>query len=57
MIANTNSSDDTLSDIMRDLKKFRSKAIIDFKQTGAESRRHWLLKLFTRGENNFQVWQ
>jgi REP element-mobilizing transposase RayT len=57
MIANSNQPDHGLSDIMRDFKKFTSKAMIDCIQTISESRREWLLRLFSRGENTFQVWQ
>jgi REP element-mobilizing transposase RayT len=57
MIANTNNAEIRLSDVMRDFKKFTSKAIIRFLQPPAESRRDWLLKLFSVGKNNFQVWQ
>ena len=57
MIATSNKDGTSLSDIMRDFKKFSSKEIIDAIQTIGESRKEWLLKLFGRGENAFQVWQ
>ena len=57
MIANSNKPDASLSDIMRDFKKFTSKAIIDCIQTTLESRKEWLIKLFAHGEGAFQVWQ
>jgi len=53
---------DNLSGILRDFKKFTSKAIVDAIKEGPESRREWLLNLFWRaGKNNhkitnFKVW-
>lgn len=52
-----------LSDILRDFKKFTSKAIIETIKEIPESRREWLLNLFWyAGKNNkkiknFKVWQ
>jgi len=52
-----------LSDILRDFKKFTSKAIIDAIKENPESRKDWLLNLFWyAGKNNdkiknFKVWQ
>ena len=52
-----------LSDILRDLKKFTSKAIIDAIKENPESRKDLLLNLFWyAGKNNdkiknFKVWQ
>jgi len=53
---------DNLSDVIRDLKKFTSKKIIDAIQTEAESRRNWMMNLFsfeaknhTRNKN-YQFW-
>ncbi|GAA4010836.1 transposase [Hymenobacter fastidiosus] len=54
----------SLSDLVRDFKKFTSQAIFrEIQQSPRESRQGWLLWLFTReGERNpnnlhFQVWQ
>ena len=55
--------EDSLSDILRDFKKYTSKAIIDARNEIPESRREWLLNLFCyAGKNNkkiknFKVWQ
>lgn len=55
--------EDNLSNILRDFKKFTSKAIIDVIKEEPESRREWLLNLFWyAGKNdkkikNFKVWQ
>jgi putative transposase len=55
--------EDSLSDILRDFKKFTSKAIIETIKEIPESRREWLLNLFWyAGKNNkkiknFKVWQ
>ena len=55
--------EDNLSDILRDFKKFTSKAIISNIKEVPESRREWLLNLFWyAGKNNkkikyFKVWQ
>jgi putative transposase len=57
------SGEDTLSDILRDFKKFTSKTIIDTIKEIPESRRDWMLNLFWyAGKNNnkikyFKVWQ
>lgn len=57
------SEDGNLSDILRDFKKFTSKAIIDTIKEVPESRRDWMLNLFWyAGKNNkkikyFKVWQ
>src|SRR5882757_630651 len=42
-------SENGLSDIMRDLKKFTSKAIIETMSEIGESRRGWMLKHFQAG--------
>lgn len=62
MIAGT--KDDTiLSDILRDFKKFTSKALINKIQTIPESRREWLLNHFEyAGKSNpkihyYKIWQ
>jgi REP element-mobilizing transposase RayT len=53
----------TLSDILRDFKKFTSKAIIRQIQTEPESRREWMLEYFRKagetlnGKSNFRFWQ
>jgi putative transposase len=55
--------DGNLSDILRDFKKFTSKAIVDAIKEVPESRRDWMLNLFWyAGKNNkkikyFKVWQ
>ena len=54
---------DSLSDILRDFKKFTSKAIVQQIHNEDESRREWMLKYFKEaGENlkgitNFKFWQ
>jgi putative transposase len=54
---------DSLSDIMRDFKKFTSSEIIEAIQTNPESRRNWMLWIFKsaaeKNSNNkhFQFWQ
>ncbi|MCB0519242.1 MAG: transposase [Lewinellaceae bacterium] len=61
LIAQTQGYD--LSDVLRDFKKFTSKAIIKTVQEDAESRREWMMELFRyygkrNGDNKeFQVWQ
>lgn len=57
-----NAEKENLSDIIRDFKKFTSKKIIKVIQTEPESRRKWMLNLFSfeaskhsRNEN-FQFW-
>jgi REP element-mobilizing transposase RayT len=55
--------EDNLSNILRDFKKFTSKAIIDAIKENPESRKEWMLNLFWyAGKNNnkirnFKVWQ
>jgi len=55
--------EDMLSDILRDFKKFTSKALIEAIKATPESRRDWLLNLFRyEGKNNkkiknYKVWQ
>jgi putative transposase len=52
-----------LSDILRDMKKFSSKKLVEALQHPEESRRNWMLWLFRRaGERNannlqYQLWQ
>lgn len=52
-----------LSDILRDFKKFTSKALIDAIKETLESRRDWMLNLFWYARKNnkkikyFKVWQ
>jgi REP element-mobilizing transposase RayT len=52
-----------LSDILRDFKTFTSKAIVKFIKEGPESRKEWLLELFSKacehlsGGQEFKVWQ
>ncbi|MFA5327167.1 MAG: hypothetical protein WC384_05200 [Prolixibacteraceae bacterium] len=54
---------ENLSDILRDFKKFTSKAIIEAIKEMPESRRDWMLNLFWyAGKNNkkikhFKAWQ
>jgi REP element-mobilizing transposase RayT len=56
-------SEFSLSDILRDFKKFTSKAIVKQIIEESESRRLWMLELFRKaGENlkgikNYKVWQ
>ena len=53
----------SLSDVLRDFKKFTSKALIRQIMNEPESRREWLLEYFnkageiTKGRTNFKVWQ
>ena len=62
MIASA-SGENSLSDILRDFKKFTSKAIIKAVQEVPESRRDWMLNLFWyAGKNNkkiryYKFWQ
>jgi REP element-mobilizing transposase RayT len=55
--------EESLSDVLRDFKKFTNKALVDAIKTGTESRRDWLLNLFWyAGKNNkkirnYKVWQ
>lgn len=52
-----------LSDIIRDFKKFTSKQIIENIKNEPESRREWLLELFSKAceqlkrEQEYKVWQ
>ncbi|MFC6269261.1 REP-associated tyrosine transposase [Frigoriflavimonas asaccharolytica] len=52
-----------LSEIMRDLKKFTSKKIIETMQSEPESRKEWMLDYFKKScehlarEQNYKVWQ
>ena len=52
-----------LSDILRDFKKFTSKSIIKFIKEGNESRKEWLLELFSKAcehlsrDQKYKVWQ
>ena len=54
---------DSLSDILRDFKKFTSKAVINQMMSEDESRRDWMLEYFIKaGENlkgikNYKFWQ
>ena len=54
---------DSLSDIMRDFKKYTSKKIIDAIETTPESRKNWMLWIFksaaakNKNNTNFQFWQ
>jgi REP element-mobilizing transposase RayT len=56
-------SENNLSDILRDFKKFTSKEIIEIIKNQPESRRDWMLNLFWfAGKNNkkikyYKVWQ
>ena len=53
----------TLSEILRDFKKFTAKAIIQQIKEEPESRREWLLRAFTKAGNNlkriknYKFWQ
>jgi len=48
--------EESLSDVLRDFKKFTNKALIDTIKTGTESRRDWLLNLFWyAGKNNMKI--
>ena len=57
------SSENTLSDIMRDFKKYTSKEIIYQLIDGTDSRKIWMLKLFSetaqriKRNNEYKVWQ
>jgi len=52
-----------LSDIIRDFKKFTSKAIVKQIIEGSESRKEWMLEYFKnageklKGKTNFKFWQ
>ena len=62
LVANTK-DESSMSDILRDFKKFTSKALIQIIQETPESRRVWMLNLFWfAGKNKinikyFKVWQ
>jgi len=53
----------TLSDILRDFKTFTSKAIVKFVNEEAESRKEWIIDLFSKAcyhlskKQDFKVWQ
>ena len=53
----------SLSDILRDLKKYTSRQIIKFIKEGNESRGEWLLEYFSKAcqhltrEQKYKVWQ
>ena len=53
----------TVSEIMRDFKKFTSKKIIETLQSESESRKEWMLEYFKKScehlsrEQDFKVWQ
>jgi REP element-mobilizing transposase RayT len=57
------SGDFTLSEILRDFKKFTSKSLVRQIADGQESRKEWILQLFRRAGSNtggkvtFKVWQ
>ena len=57
-----NCENEDLSDIIRDFKKFTSKKIIETIQNETESRRRWMLNLFSfeaskhSRNTNFQFW-
>jgi putative transposase len=64
LIAGTQDTNINISDILRDFKKFTSKAIInDIQNNEQESRREWMLNLFAyAGKNdnkikNYKFWQ
>jgi REP element-mobilizing transposase RayT len=52
----------SLSDILRDFKKFTSKEILNQIQNGTESRRDWMIEYFrrsgerTNGKANYKFW-
>lgn len=52
-----------LSDVIRDFKKFTSKKVIEIIQTKPESRREWLLEMFSKAcehlarDQKYKVWQ
>jgi REP element-mobilizing transposase RayT len=53
----------SLSDIVRDFKKFTSGKLISFVRKGKESRKEWMLELFRKaaesraGKSTMQIWQ
>lgn len=57
------SGDGKLSDLIRDSKKFMAKSILDAIQSEPESRREWMLEIFSRAaaqnsrNKHFQFWQ
>lgn len=57
------SKEGKLSDLIRDLKKFTSKNILEAIQTEPESRKDWMLHLFKKAieshsrNKNYQFWQ
>ncbi len=63
MIVEATKSDITLSDILRDFKKFTAKKILhEIEHSGSESRREWLMHRFAyRGKESanrqYQFWQ
>lgn len=58
MIATTKEGNaDTLSEVMRDFKKFTSNEIVRVIPGINESREHWLMKHLQTGSDSFQVWQ
>ena len=60
LIANTNEPF-LLKDVIRDLKKFTSKKIVEQTQSEPESRRDWMLSIFgasiTNKHTDFKFWQ
>lgn len=63
IIAKAASKQNTLSEILRDLKKFTSKAIVQSIINGPESRREWMLSYFKKAAENlknvkgYKFWQ
>ncbi len=63
MICRATKEEFSLPDIMRDFKKFTSKAIIKLIKEEPESRREWLLDIFSKAcehlkkEQDYKVWQ
>lgn len=57
------SEQESLSDIMRDFKKYTSKRVIDLTSTINESRREWLIRAFENAakklkrNSKYKVWQ
>ena len=50
-------SENDLSSIMRDFKKFTSKKIVDQISEIGESRKEWMLNHFQTGSDSYQFWQ
>jgi len=56
------SETENLSDILRDFKKFTSKRIAETIETTTESRKEWMLRLFSHAakrqnkKGNYQIW-